>query len=271
MPLFRTPMIGDAEQRADDRSLAALQRAAAEHGRRDGLEFQPLRARHRLSGPGARGEQDAGEPGRDAAHDVDADPVAIDVDARKARDDRIAAERVDVAPDDRSRQEQMERDGRQDQDPDQQGQAEDAADADEAERVAEDGDRLAVGHDEGDAAENRHRAQRRDHGVDAAIGDDEAVDEAGECRPPRARRRCPAAGEPVDWMAMAVDTVVRPTMAPTAMSSPPATMTTVWLIASTPRMVMPRPMLSRLRAGKEDVAAQRAEDQDQDRKRQPAG
>ena len=56
-------------------------------------------------------------------------------------------------------------------------------------------------------------------------------------------------------------------MAPTAMSSPPATMTTVWLIASTPRMVMPRPILSRLRAGKEHVAAQRAEDQDEHGKR----
>ena len=60
----------------------------------------------------------------------------------------------------------------------------------------------------------------------------------------------PAAGEPVAWMAIAVDTVVRPTIEPTEMSSPPATMTTVWLIASTPRMVMPRPILRRLREEK---------------------
>ena len=98
----------DAEQRADDRSLAALQRAAAEHGGGDRLQLQPLRARDRLARAGARGKQDAGEPGGDAAHDVDADAVAVDVDAGEARDDRIAAERVDVAADDRARQEHLE-------------------------------------------------------------------------------------------------------------------------------------------------------------------
>ena len=89
------------------------------------------------------------------------------------------------------------------------------ADADEAERVVEDGDRLAVRQDEGDAAENRHRAERRDHRVDAAIGDDDAVDEAGQAAPTTSPAAMPAAGEPVDWIAMAVATVVRPTIEPT--------------------------------------------------------
>jgi hypothetical protein len=60
----------------------------------------------------------------------------------------------------------------------------------------------------------------------------------------------PAAGLPVAAIAIAVETVVNPTIAPTEMSSPPDTITTVWLMASTPRIVMAMPMLRMLRAEK---------------------
>ncbi len=55
---------------------------------------------------------------------------------------------------------------------------------------------------------------------------------------------------PITSIASAVETVVSPTMAPTEMSSPPETITTVWLIARTPRIVTARPMLRMLRGEK---------------------
>ena len=119
-------------------------------------------------------------PAADAAHDVDADPVAVDVDAGEARDDRIAAEGVDVAADDGLGEEDLEEDGRADEHPDRKRQAEHHADPHEAEGLVEDRDRLAVGDDEGDAAEDRHGAEGGDHRVDAAVGDDQAVDQPGD-------------------------------------------------------------------------------------------
>ena len=56
--------------------------------------------------------------------------------------------------------------------------------------------------------------------------------------------------EPVQPTASAMQTVESPTMAPTEMSSPPEMMTIVCAVASTPRMAMPWPIFSMLRARK---------------------
>ena len=79
MPLLSTPMMSNAEERAEDGALAALQGAAAEDRRGDRLELQALGARDRLARAGARGKKDARDPGEEAAHHVDADVVATDV------------------------------------------------------------------------------------------------------------------------------------------------------------------------------------------------
>ncbi len=72
---------GDGEQGAADPALAALERAAAERGCGDGLEFQALAAGDGLAGAGTGGEQDARDGGDDADEGVDRDEVLVDVDA----------------------------------------------------------------------------------------------------------------------------------------------------------------------------------------------
>ena len=60
----------------------------------------------------------------------------------------------------------------------------------------------------------------------------------------------PIVALPVDCMVIATTMVASPTIEPTEMSSPPETITTVWAMARMPRMVMARPILTRLRGRK---------------------
>ena len=85
------------QQRPDDRAGTSAQAAATEEGCADRIELQPLAARGRLAGVGARGQDDGGQSAREAGAHVHAKPVARDVDAGEDGGFDVAADRSDVS------------------------------------------------------------------------------------------------------------------------------------------------------------------------------
>lgn len=178
--IVQDPDHGHPEQRTDDTALASLHGTATKEGSRDGLKFQPLRAGNRLARPGAGCQQDAANPRHSATHDERADAVAIEVDPGEAGNDRVAANGIEIPADDGLGQEDVEHHRRHDQHPDWHWDAKKPANTDCPEGVVEDRNRLPVGNDEGNPAEDRHGAEGHNDVVDAAIGDDDTVEEACE-------------------------------------------------------------------------------------------
>src|SRR5580700_3077175 len=170
----------DAEQSADDRALAAGQRAPAEDSRRDGFQFKTLGAGDRLSRSGSGREQHSREARGRAAQYVDSDLIGANVETGETRHDRIAADGVNVAAGDGvAHQHEEDRDD-DDEYQNRDWQAKNLAVTDKSERGIENADRLTVRDDERDAAEHGHRAEGGDHGVDASDRDDQSVDESGD-------------------------------------------------------------------------------------------
>src|SRR5579872_148160 len=134
----------NAEQTANDRSFSARQRASAEHRGRYGLQLQTLGAGYRLPGPGAGGKEHPGHSRRRAAQSINTDLVANDVETRQAGDKRIAADRVDVAPDDRVAHENEENGDHDREHDDRNRYAEDLPVSDVAKSWIENADRLSV-------------------------------------------------------------------------------------------------------------------------------
>ena len=142
----------------------------------------PSRARDGLTRSRARGDQDAGDRGDGAGHDVDADDVPVDVDAGEAGGDVVAADGVDVAADVGSAARRgastatststrmsigtpaIEPRARNTKNPSAAGVAL----------------RTAVGDELGDALVRGEGRQGRDHGVHPAEDDDAAVDQAAQ-------------------------------------------------------------------------------------------
>src|SRR5271166_4007981 len=177
-----------AKQPADDRSFAAGQRATAQHRSRDGLQLQPVGPRHRLSGTRARRQQHAGEARGRSAQNIDANLIGAVVQAGQSRDDRIAADRVDIASGQGISHQDEERGDDSQQNPDRNLHAEEASVANDAKVAVEDRNRLAIADNEGDAAKRRHCAEGGYHRINAADGDDQSVHKACDDADRNARR-----------------------------------------------------------------------------------
>ena len=86
-----------AEQHADDRALAAPERATAEHRRRDAVQLVRLAVRRGGDRHGVEREEQGREAGHQARDDVGAGDHPLRVDARVARGLLVAPDGVQVA------------------------------------------------------------------------------------------------------------------------------------------------------------------------------
>ena len=120
-------------ERAPDRADAADEAGAAEDDGGDGVELVGLSELQAVRGEEARGRHDAAEARRQPREGVDEEQDRPDLDAGEPRRIRVAADRVDVnaehRPPENEPGDQHDREG----DPDQPGQAEQGAVADEGE------------------------------------------------------------------------------------------------------------------------------------------
>ena len=106
----------------------------------------------------------------------DDDPLGVD--AGEPRRERVAAGRIDRAAELGARQHDLRDDGEHQRQHDDGGDAEDAAGLQFDEELRHRRDVGAAGEDEGEAAADGHRGQRRDQRRDLQLGHREAVDEA---------------------------------------------------------------------------------------------
>ena len=240
-----------ADQRADDAALAAEEVGAADHDRSDGAQLLALRhQRVRRVEPPRHDEP--GDRRHQAGEGVGVDLGAPDVDAGDARRLAVAADGVDRAAERRVAQDVPADDAEeQRRRPRSPGCRRDGRCPSRSDRVGkgraagcrlERGHRQAVGHEQRDAAKDRHRAERGDEVRDLEADDDPAVERAARRRrPASADARCrgrDAAGRSSDpaissgCVSSTVPTEAESAaMAATERSMPPVRITNVWPMA----------------------------------------
>ena len=107
-----------ADQRTQDGSFAAAQAASADHDRRDHLELEPFGRRWVACSTEIHELEGTGEPGCDAAQQVDDDLDRGDVDSAKACRRFVGTDRIDVPAQEAIAQQKRDQDAQDNQGPD---------------------------------------------------------------------------------------------------------------------------------------------------------
>ena len=182
-PLPMTATVSAAEQCAGHRAATAEQAGAAEHDGGDHVELEADAGVGRTAAePG--GDDDAGQRRRGAADHIDHQRDASGVDAGPAHRLGVGADAGDVAAEGGLVEDDVADDKNRHRKDRRQRHAGKPAAADLVEgAVGIDGDRIAAGEEERQAADHAEPRQRDDEGRDALIGDEEALHDAdGSCR-----------------------------------------------------------------------------------------
>ena len=169
------------DRREEGESPAGPERRSADDDGEDRIELEVQADVVRVRCPDVRARDEAGDTGAQPAEHVGEELHALLVHATEEARAGVDPDRLDEHAERRLAGQEPGHD-EHDRDDEERDRQDDPAVTEERERLVEDLDPNAVGDQLGDAAARDHQDQRRDHRLDAAVGDEDPVPESAQGR-----------------------------------------------------------------------------------------